>query len=589
MSFLQYNSLPAMFVATCEKPGYKGFFDNAENSWIEYRPAELIETLKKLVSAFKQLNIAKGTGVGIIAKSCPQWILTDLAIQICGGITIPLFHNIAEENFVYQCKDANVKHILVASIDFLDEDLQAHLHEFENIFSLKARQNKLDNEISWESLLKLGEKNPIDEVDFLAYIKDIDADDVFSIIYTSGSTGMPKGVPLTHRNMISQFAPLKDRLSEIPEHSNVLSVLPIAHVFERAVTYYYIFIGATIHFGEDPKQLSTLLKDVKPVIITVVPRLLERVYEKILKLSRTAPYPKRFLLKKAIRYAQITNPAAHKKYPYLLYEKLVYSTIRKNLGDNLRYIISGSSALNKNICQFFLNMGLPICEGYGMTETSPVISLNINEQGRPGSVGMPLDTMELKLSEDGEILVRGESVFKGYHNLGEENGKFFTEDGFFKTGDSGFFGSNGDLYLTGRIKEMLKTSTGKYVSPVPIEDDLCQNQIISSACVIANNRKFVSALFFLQPEAVRQLLNIDGNVFSMEKAIQSNHVKEAIEKCVTKVNKHLNYWEQIRKWIILPDIPDICNGMLTPTLKLRRREVEKIYLKEIEKMYEEDA
>lgn len=588
MSALPYKNLPAMFIATCQKPEFKGFYRRIDSSWNFYSAGQMLETLQKLVSAFKNLGIGKGIGVGIIAPSSPEWVLTDLAVQICGGVSVPLFPNIAEENFVFQCQDAKVQFLLIASPKFLDKDLQVHLAEFKHIFVLQGNNCKLDNEIQWEDLLKIGERVPCSIGDITAAAEAIDPEEIFSIIYTSGSTGRPKGVPLSHRNIISQYPPLNERLSGLKTGDPVLSVLPIAHVFERAVVYYYIFIGATLYFGDDPKQLPTLLKDVRPKILTVVPRLLERIYEKILKLSRTAPIPQRFILKRAVRFAQVNDPTANKSFIHKVYEKLVYKKILESLGSNFSYLISGSSVLNKNICRFFLNLGLPVCEGYGMTETSPVISLNNDEVGRPGSVGKPLETIELKLSDEGEILVKGESVFKGYHNLGERNKDFFTEDGFFKTGDSGYFGTNGGLYLTGRIKEMLKTSTGKYVSPVPIEEDLCHNPLISAVCVVANNRKFVSALFFLQPEVARQMLDIDGEEFSMEKAVKSVRINEQIAKCIDKVNRHLNYWEQIRKWIILPDIPDINNGMLTPTLKLRRREVERIFTEKIDALYEED-
>lgn len=586
MSTLPYQSLPALFIATCANPEFPGCFMRAGSGWREYSRETLLATVKGLVSAFRHFGISRDSCLGIIAPSSPEWVMADIAVQICGGYTVPLFPNIAEENFLFQCEEANIKNLLIATPGALDAELQAHLPQFENVFRLVAGENRLENETLWSTLLEYGKQNPIAEEEFQKLVENVQSDDVFSILYTSGSTGKPKGVALTHRNMISQFLPLKGRLSELTPGTSTLSVLPIAHVFERAVTYYYFFIGAKIYFGGDPKQLATLLKEVQPSVMTVVPRLLERIYEKILKLSRTAPYPKRFFLKRAVRYAQIADPLAPKSITGKICEKLVFKQIRESLGSNFKYLISGSSALNKNICRFFLNLGIPVCEGYGMTETSPVLCINTDELNRPGSVGKPLECLDLKLSDEGEILVRGENVFNGYHNLGEENRNFFTEDGYFRTGDSGYFGTNGGLYLTGRIKEMLKTSTGKYVSPVPIEEDLCHNPLISAACVVANNRKFVSAILFLQPEAARQMLDIDGEKFSMERAVKSRSINESIAKTIDKTNHHLNYWEQIRKWILLPDIPDVNNGLLTPTLKLRRKEVEKQFAEQIEMLYE---
>jgi long-chain acyl-CoA synthetase len=259
--------------------------------------------------------------------------------------------------------------------------------------------------------------------------------------------------------------------------------------------------------------------------------------------------------------------------------------MRDALGGKFKLIVSGSCALNKSILRFLLNIGLPVYEGYGMTECSPVVSANCPKVSKAGTIGKPLSLLEVKIGDNSEIWVKGDSVFVGYHNDPVTNKRVFTEDGFFKTGDQGFFDSDDFLNFTGRIKELLKTSTGKYVCPSPIELEISRHPVIEQALVIANNRKFASAIVWLNPEGARRLLKFQKEEFSVERAMQSERVREAINRHITRVNKKLNHWEQIRKWTLVGDELTVESGLLTPTLKIRRKVAEEVYSQQIEAMY----
>ncbi len=599
---LPYSCLPALFCDICRSGQYPGWFAKSEGKWEEFSGSNLLRRLQALFLAFRHLGIRRGDHVGLMMSPSPDWFLSDLAIQICGAVTVPLFSNIAEENFLFEKQDADI-HILILELSendsLLNTDLLPLIKTFQTIILHQSEKEYAaarhsDSSLSFldstplffDNLIQLGEtflKDSNSETVFNEAIRQIADTDIFSIIYTSGSTGKPKGVELSHRNMIVQFQALKKEFSLIGENERALSILPTAHIFERMVIYFYLFMRIPIYFGKDPRQLATLIKETKPTIMTTVPRLLERIYENILKVTKAKNFPAKIFLLRALRYAHVVDPSKKNSFLGKFFDFFVFKKIRNRLGGSFKYIISGSSALNKNICRFFLNLGFPICEGYGMTECSPVISLNTLEKLRPGSVGKPLEFLEIKFGEHQEILVRGESVFRQYHNLDRK--PFFTEDGFFKTGDSGFFGSEGQLYLTGRLKEMLKTSTGKYVSPAPIENELCRLPLISAAHIIANNRKFVSAILFLRPEVIQKMIE-ETPILNFHQAIQTQAVQECIARHIAKTNKHLNSWEQIRKWIVASEIPSVENGMFTPTFKLRRRIIEQQYAEKIEALYQ---
>ena len=580
-------NLARIFLNTCENKGFLGWYFRENNAWTSYPKEQLKKDLFLMSLALEPRGVSLNQNVGIIAPTSPHWIIADLAIQLVGGISVPLFPNISTKNFSFQCEEANVKFLIVKNIEELDLALQEKCHSFQWIISLEPIQNPKENMIEWNDLLEeatlLAENiNPDEWLNHAA--QNIQADQIFSIIYTSGSTGTPKGVPLTHKNIVSQLISIQEIFNLDPKVDTALSILPIAHVFERMVLYYYVLAGIQVYFADDPQNTGVLLYDTKASVITVVPRILERLYEKMTAAAENKSGLQKLFLKKAIRQAKIIDPfQAH--FSKKIYEKLVYKKMREAIGDNFKYIISGSSALNKSINRFLLNIGLPVYEGYGLTETSPVVSVNYKNHLKLGSVGKKLKHLEVKLSENKEILVKGDSVFSGYYNSSELNKNIFTEDGYFKTGDEAYIDEEGYIYIVGRIKEMLKTSTGKYVSPLPIELEISRHPFVEAALVIANNRKYPSALLFMNFENTRRYLKKTLEEFDPQEALLSKKVNTALERHIANVNKKLNHWEQIQKWQLITDPLTIESGLLTPTLKLRRKATEAAYAEIIENLF----
>ncbi len=590
MEPLQTPSLVHLFFSNCEREDFAGWYHRKNEQWVHFSRQYLRDNTRFLALAFKNRGINPGQSIGIVANSCPEWIMTDIASQINHAQVVPLFPNISSENFNFQCDDADVQILLLNNVKELDPSLKECLGRFKAVICIDPASELPENGVYWENLLEEGKNLAKEEQSTLwlvNQISQITPDTTFSIIYTSGSTGRPKGVPLTHRNMLSQIQVIKREYIHLDRKTDVaLVILPVAHVLERMTIYFYIINGTKVYFGDTPKNTSKLMAEVRPTVMMVVPRILERVYESMTGAADKLHGPKRWLLNRAIKYAKIADPT--KKGFNLgktIYDKLVYSKMRDAIGGRFRIIVSGGGALNKSICRFLLNVGVNVLEGYGLTECSPVVSVNKNGMVRPGSVGFPLPHLEVRIGENNEVQVKGDSVFKGYHNLPETNRESFTDDGFFRTGDQGSIDEDGYLHLTGRIKELLKTSTGKYVSPNPIELEISRHPLVEQALVIANDRKFASVLIFLNPVNARRFLKRDKSDFDVDKAMESTRINEALQRHITRINKKLNHWEQIRKWTLIGDNLTVESGLLTPTLKIRRKAAEEKYADIIEDMY----
>ena len=589
MEELQFTSLPAMFFANCDRSDFKGWYHRKDGEWIHYSKELLKKNTKAIALALNSLGLNQNEGVGIIAPSSPNWLIADIAIQLNHVRVIPLFPNISSENFSYESSDANIKILIVNSIEELDAPLLENLPSFKTIICINKNSSLPANGIYWDELLKRGYDALADKVraEWIDHqLETINPDDIFSIIYTSGSTGRPKGVELTHRNMLVQIQNIAPMFRFDSQKDTCLTILPVAHVLERMAVYFYTLSGVSIFFGDNPKNLSHILREVRPTIMIVVPRILERLYESMTTAADRSKGLKRLLIKHAIKIAKIKDPSKNFDPLYKLFNYFVYKKMRNAVGGNFRMIISGSSALNKSILRFLLNIGLPVFEGYGMTECSPVVSANCKQAIKPGSIGKPLPHLEVKIGECSEIQIRGESVFKGYHNRPDLNANAFTEDGFYHSGDQGYFDDDGYLYFTGRIKELLKTSTGKYVCPNPIELEIIRHPLVEQALVIANDRKFASAIIWLNPVGARRMLKPQNEDYDVENALKSPLILGSINRHIEHINQKLNHWEQIRKWILVGDELTIESGLLTPTLKIRRTVAEKRYAEQIEKMYE---
>ena len=588
MEQLQYSSLPAMFFMNCNRSYFKGWYHRKNGEWIHYSKESLKNSTKALALALNDLGLEENESAGIIAPSSPNWLIADIAIQLNHARVVPLFPNISSENFEYQSNDANIKILIINALEELDTPLFDKLSRFKTIICIEKSSVLPSNGIYWDDILKKGYEL-LDDQERSSWIDrqqaSINPDDIFSIIYTSGSTGRPKGVELTHRNMLVQIQNIAPMFRFDTQKDTCLTILPVAHVLERMAVYFYTLSGVSIYFGDNPNNLSHILREIRPTIMIVVPRILERLYESMTTAADRAKGFKRFVIKHAIKIAKIKDPNKHFAPLYWLFNYFVYRKMRDAVGGNFRMIISGSSSLNKSILRFLMNIGLPVFEGYGMTECSPVVSANCTQAIKPGSIGKPLSHLEVRIGRCNEIQVRGESVFKGYHNRPDLNALVFSEDGFYRSGDQGYFDNEGFLYFTGRIKELLKTSTGKYVCPNPIELEIIRHPLVEQALVIANDRKFASAIIWLNPVGARRMLKPQNEDYDIENALKSPLILNSINRHIEHINEKLNHWEQIRKWTLIGDELTIESGLLTPTLKIRRTIAEKRYAEQIEKMY----
>ncbi len=589
MESLKFNSLPELFFATCNRDDFGGWYQRRNRAWTHFSKEALSRDTQAIALGFHAHGVQEGESIGIIAGSSPYWIMADIATQVNHARVVPLFPNISSENFNFQCDDSIVRIMIVNNMADLDTPLRDSLSRFATIICIDSASPLPDNGIYWDDLLTEGYAllQKEENLNWLQeQIKSINPDDLFSIIYTSGSTGRPKGAELSHRNMLSQIQSLLELYTIDPEKDTCLTILPVAHVFERMAVYFYTLCGITIYFADSPKNVAQIMTEIKPSVMVVVPRILERLYESMTAAADKARGPKRLVIKNAIKLAKLNDPTKKRNHAMFFFDKLVYSKMRNAIGGNFRLIVSGSSALNKSILRFLLNIGLPVHEGYGLTECSPVVSANCDHAVSLGSVGKPLRHLQVKIGENNEVLVKGDSVFRGYHNMPELSSEIWTADGFFRTGDQGYIDENGFLFLTGRIKELLKTSTGKYVSPIPIELEISRHPLVEQALVIANNRKFASALIWLNPEGARRLLRISKEDFRMDLALQSLRVRESILRHISRINRKLSHWEKICRWALIGDELSIESGLLTPTLKIRRKVAEERYADKIEGMYE---
>lgn len=541
---------------------YLSYLDN--DIWKSFSSQEFVIRVERLAAVFASHGVAKGTCVAIVSDSSPFWLMIDFALQRLGAISVPIFANIARENLHYEIKDSGIEYAFIASQEKYDQ-LEESLASMKLVVTLGITSH-LDNVIDFETFLHTSFELPD-----VAVLED----DIATIIYTSGSTGKPKGVELTHKNLMSQ---LKDVEIAIPITSQevALSFLPLAHIFERMVVLYYLANGISIYFADDVKNVGNLIKEVRPTVMTVVPRLLEKIYTKMHDKINDTHGVKGLIGKWALNRADTKDVHAPLGAFDTLAHKLVYSKLREALGGRLQYMISGGAALSAPIEKFFVNIGVPLYQGYGLSETSPVVCVNTPAAYRFGSCGKKLSGVEVKLSNEGELLVRGPNVMHGYHNRVEETAQTI-ENGWLHTGDLAHIDEEGYIFIKSRQKELFKTSTGKYVSAISIEHHLTHSKWVDYAIIVAENKPYVTALIFLDP-----LMSSEP----FEDYLSDLKTIERMLQLINRVNKHLNAWEQIQKYTLIPTLPTIENHMLTPSMKISRNRVYSDFSKEIDAMYQ---
>jgi long-chain acyl-CoA synthetase len=561
-----------------------------DGEWIKTSTQEYIDKSNAISRALIRLGVQKNDKIAIISSSNrTEWNIMDIGSLQTGAQTVPIYPTISAEDYEYILNHSEAKYCFVSD-DVVYQKLisvKSNIPLLSEIYSF----NDIEGCKSWKTLLELGKDESNQDV-----VEDrknnVKPEELATIIYTSGTTGRPKGVMLSHNNIVSNVLDSSPRIPFEEGTSIALSFLPICHIFERVILYIYQYYSVSIYFAESIEKLSDNIKEVKPTVFSVVPRLLEKVYDKIIAKGEDLTGVKKKLFFWAVEIGLRYEPYGANGWWYefqlSIARKLIFSKWKAGLGGNINVLVSGSAALQHRLIRIFAAAGMPVMEGYGLTETSPVISVNDekNRGFKVGTVGRVINNVEVKIAEDGEILCKGPNVMMGYYK-DEQLTNEVIKDGFFHTGDIGELDNDNFLKITDRKKEMFKTSGGKYIAPQIIENEMKQSLFIEQMMVIGDGEKMPAA--FIQPsfEFIKEWAKRKNyDVGQTPKEISSNQlVIDRIEKEVNKYNEKFGNWEKIKRFELTPDAWTIEGGHLTPTMKLKRKIVKEIYKDLYQKIY----
>lgn len=559
------------------------------DKWVKTSTQEYIDKANAFSRGLLRMGIKKDDKIAVISSSNrTEWNIADIGILQTAAQNVPIYPTIAEEDIEYILNHSGAIYCLVSDKELLEkiQSVKPNVANLKEIYSF----DKIDGCKHWEEILDLGrdESNQED----VNRIKDgITENDLATVIYTSGTTGRPKGVMLSHKNIVSDVLMSSERVPFESGKNKALSFLPICHIYERMILYIYQYHGVSVYFAESIEKVSDNIKEVQPHVITAVPRLLEKVYDKIIAKGSDLTGIKRKLFFWAVDVGLEFEPygANGPWYGFKLWvaRKLIFSKWKAGLGGNLGLMVSGSAAIQPRLARVFAAAEIPVMEGYGLTETSPVIAVNDqrNHGFKIGTVGKPLKGVEVKIAEDGEILCKGPNVMMGYLNDPEKTDEVI-KDGYFHTGDIGVIDDEGFLKITDRKKEMFKTSGGKYIAPQLIENAMKQSRFIEQIMVIGADEKMPAA--FIQPdfEFVKQWAQRKGlSLNSNEEIANSKEVQERIQEEVEGINKKFGHYEQIKRFEITPEVWSVDGGEMTPTLKLKRKQIKEKYQALYDKIY----
>lgn len=559
-------------------------------AWVKTSTQKYIDQANAISRALLKLGIQKDQKIAVITSSNrTEWNIMDIGILQTGAQNVPVYPTISENDYEFILNHSESVLCFVSDVEVYNKlkSVQANIPTLKEIYSF----DQIPGCKNWTELLELG-KDTSNQDEVEARKNSIKTDDLATLIYTSGTTGSPKGVMLSHRNILSNVIGSSNRVPfEVGQYKS-LSFLPICHIFERMVIYLYQVYSVSIHYAESIEKISDNLKEVKPHVMTVVPRLLEKVYDKIYAKGADLTGIKKKLffwaLDLGFEYEPYGVKGAWYEFKLKIAKKLIFSKWQEALGGQLKLLVSGSAALQPRLTRVFTAAGIPVMEGYGLTETSPVIAVNDMRNGgfKVGTVGRLIDNVEVKIAEDGEILCKGPNVMLGYYKDDEKTNEVI-KDGYFHTGDIGDIDEEGFLRITDRKKEMFKTSGGKYVAPQMLENAFKQSRFIEQIMVIGEGEKMPAA--FIQPnfDFVKDWAKIKGiNIGTTNEEIVSNpEVISRFAEEIEGLNKGFGNWEQVKKFELTPDVWSIDDGHLTPTMKLKRKNIIAKYQHLYDKIY----
>ncbi|MGV9005077.1 AMP-dependent synthetase/ligase [Flavobacterium sp.] len=558
--------------------------------WVSTSTQEYIDKANAISRALLRLGVAKNDKIAIIStNNRSEWHIMDVGILQIGAQNVPVYPTITEDDYEYILNHSEAKYCFVSDLEVL-EKINLIKHKTPNIIGIYSF-NEIDNCPNWNELLELGKDQSNQDV-----VEDrknnVKPEEMATIIYTSGTTGQPKGVMLSHNNIVSNVLDSANRIPFDPGKSIALSFLPICHIYERMVTYIYQYYSVSIYFGESIEKIGENIKEISPTVMTGVPRLTEKVYEKIVAKGSDLTGIKKNLFFWAISIGERYEPYGANGWWYetqlKIARKLIFSKWKAGLGGKLDLIVNGSAAMQPRLLRIFAAAEIYIMEGYGLTETSPVIAVNdMRKRGfKIGTVGHVIDNVEVKIAADGEILCKGPNVMMGYYKDEKLTNEAIV-DGYFHTGDIGEIDSEGFLKITDRKKEMFKTSGGKYIAPQLLENAMKQSRFIEQIMVIGEGEKMPAA--FIQPNFtfVKEWATIHNIILGATAAeiAKDPNVIERIQLEVNTINEKFGHWEKIKRFELTPDVWSIDGGHLTPTLKLKRKVVKELYKDLYQKIY----
>jgi long-chain acyl-CoA synthetase len=565
--------------------------------WNAISSDEMLRRARHIADGLYSLGVRRGDRVAILSESRPEWSLTDAGCLFATAIDVPIYPTLTPPQVRYILKDSGAR-VLVLNNEQKYVEIREILTEcpaVEHLVFFEKASGETVQALSLAELEARGrkfEENEPNLIDNVAH--KIKPDDLATIIYTSGTTGEPKGVMLSHTNLVSNLIDSSGHLS-FNRDDSALSVLPLSHVLERLAMYMYLYHGMAVYFGESLEAIGPNLREVRPTIFVGVPRIFEKIFARVKEKSAEKGRLNVAFLNWAVavgkQYARLATH--HQKIPVWLELKrrvadnLIFSKMRTALGGRIRLLVSGGAALPEELGHLYIGAGLPIVQGYGLTETSPVITAGMLEDNRVGTVGKPIRNVEVRIAADGEIETRGPNVMRGYYNKPQETRAVFTDDGWFKTGDIGTLDEDGFLRITDRKKELFKTSGGKYIAPQPIEQMIKGSRFVNQVVLVGNGRTFAAALIVPDWDAIEsyaQLKDIKGSHTELAK---NPRIIDLFERQIAGLTTELAQYERVKKVALLENELTIEGGELTPTLKVKRRVIDEKYRAVIDALYDE--
>jgi long-chain acyl-CoA synthetase len=568
-----------------------------DGQWSSISSEEFGEKVRATSQGLVSLGVGPGDRVALLSETRWEWTVADHAILAAAAVTVPIYPTLLPEQMLYILRDAEPRAVFCSDQSQVDKvrAIRGQCPSIEHITTFDPADRA--DVLSLAKLEQLGRVRRAERPeDFSERAGSVGRDDLATLIYTSGTTGEPKGVMLTHDNLVQNVLNTLEVL-EIQPEDVALSFLPLSHVLERLAHYFLLYAGSEIAYAESIQQVPANLAEVRPTVMVSVPRLYEKIYEKVISSAEAAGGMKRriFHWSKETGRRIVTMEARGEKVPAGLRikgrvaDRLVFSKIRAATGGQLRKVVSGGAPLSKEIAEFFHSAGIPILEGYGLTETSPVITVNPPDRVRFGSVGRPIPNVEVRIAEDGEILTRSRSVMKGYYRKPQDTAEVLV-DGWLHTGDVGHLDDDGYLYITDRKKDIIVTAGGKNVAPQPIEASLKLDKMVAEAAVLGDRRKYLVALIVPSFEELESWARGSGlGLMSRDELLGRPEVIDLYQSLLDRVNAGLPRYEQVKKFALIEREFTIDGGELTPTMKVKRRVVQQKYTERIETLYGEDA